>query len=643
MELAELATYADEKYHIREEHKWAEFPGFSVLCEPVTGKWLALLMRQWDSDLGTEIEVCDIKCGPLESALLSRPFLAQPFRMRGPKWVGVRFGKQTETATVCDLFDTALASEKGLLTLAQNRGTAQMVRSYAETPLPAWSAQTAWTDTALPEKIREMRKLETEPPTGDIWRKYKLFCIQGKFMEDYEDNAPWNGVYHHYYPSYRDLTNSQLRGFFTWRTWVRHGEYRRTPNAFAYLYIYELLNGFGVSSPKESFQRLQEFKAGYLDAGFGDKIMESHLSRWMMEYSVVQNLPAEVTKRYLPPWIQETDQALVALMKPDSRTDEELYAALLFFAQEKLSASIVVTQHGERGKALFAKSWREAIALSSREAPEKSVFNGCFGPQCRFKWKPLFNAFCFSVYRLEKLDYALNEVHSFQCRNGSWEELKYPGLSYQDSRFFGFLHETDRRLRQYLKTGHALRKKPDEAWATPFVDAAIRADQRAVAEAAKPKIDIDLSGLEQIRQEALITQNSLLTDEEKLAPSQTDERTSPAPPAIKLIQVAQSMPAEEAETPPCPATAPAPVRITSGPSASPLDSLHTQILQLLLHGDSPAGLMQSHRMMPSIVADLINEALFDEIGDNAIDNTDDILSLVEDYREDVARIVGEHL
>ena len=28
MELSELAAYAQDKYHIREEHKWAEFPGF---------------------------------------------------------------------------------------------------------------------------------------------------------------------------------------------------------------------------------------------------------------------------------------------------------------------------------------------------------------------------------------------------------------------------------------------------------------------------------------------------------------------------------------------------------------------------------------------------------------------------------------
>ena len=63
MDLAGLTAYAREKYHISEQHKWADFPGFSVLADPATGKWAALLMRQWDSEAGEQIERCDIKCG----------------------------------------------------------------------------------------------------------------------------------------------------------------------------------------------------------------------------------------------------------------------------------------------------------------------------------------------------------------------------------------------------------------------------------------------------------------------------------------------------------------------------------------------------------------------------------------------------
>ena len=63
MELSELTAYAEEKFHIHEQLKWDDFPGFSILADPGTGKWIALLMRQWDSDTGTEIQRCDLKCG----------------------------------------------------------------------------------------------------------------------------------------------------------------------------------------------------------------------------------------------------------------------------------------------------------------------------------------------------------------------------------------------------------------------------------------------------------------------------------------------------------------------------------------------------------------------------------------------------
>ena len=44
--------------------------------------------------------------------------------------------------------------------------------------------------------------------------------------------------------------------------------------------------------------------------------------------------------------------------------------------------------------------------------------------------------------------------------------------------------------------------------------------------------------------------------------------------------------------------------------------------------------------MPSIAADTVNEALFDEIGDNVLECDGDTLTLVEDYRDDVLDLLG---
>ena len=44
--------------------------------------------------------------------------------------------------------------------------------------------------------------------------------------------------------------------------------------------------------------------------------------------------------------------------------------------------------------------------------------------------------------------------------------------------------------------------------------------------------------------------------------------------------------------------------------------------------------------MASIVTDAINEALFDEIGDNVLECEDDTISIIEDYREDIINLLG---
>ena len=93
MELSELTAYAEKKFHMQEQHNWSDFPGFSVLADQNTGKWVALLMRQWDYNTGTEIQRCDIKCGQRSLTEISASYLSLPFRMKGKKWVGVKFEK----------------------------------------------------------------------------------------------------------------------------------------------------------------------------------------------------------------------------------------------------------------------------------------------------------------------------------------------------------------------------------------------------------------------------------------------------------------------------------------------------------------------------------------------------------------------
>jgi len=830
LELSDLAAYAREKHDIQEQHKWADFPGFSVLAEPETGKWAALLMRQWDGDSGTELQHCDIKCGQQCLAGIRVPWLTRPFRMKGQNWVGVIFDSRTDPEIVFRLFDRAVGmirqrraytviledlrgNTKGLYhdtalpPKGQYRKKAPALKgAYRDTALPpkgqyrdsvlppkgpdgqkkeapdpagkgvsagtgpapglsapglpapglpapglsipglsAPGSTEAWTRDffreadrtgrysstdlpQIPQKIRDMMRLY-EYQGESLEAKSRNFYRQGKFMEDYEDDAPWTGEYRRYFTTYHDLHLPQLRGYFTWRTALRKGQFRPIASSLAYMYIYELLCGIGTSSPEDSLRKMREFEKGFLDSGIGDTFMRRNLHRWMLDYAVIHNVPVETARLYELPAVAERDLQLAVLKAPEDHSDEEIFASLCAFGGKKLPQSPVITANEEKGKHLFAALWRyltdrygagerttEKASSLPAEREDAAIFTACFGVRKKSPWKPLSNALHWEEDRPREAVYVLNACRTYRCHEGEWEEERYENPYFAKDRLQGLLHAADRSFRRYLKTGHYLRAKAEEAWAEPWIEAVIAADREAQEKAqieaerkaALDRIRIDLSGLEKIRQDSLITRDSLLTEEERGEAGEHFYQTRPdteavpkhvpenppqgeaqdtvpeIPPQGGAQQAVPERPLQEAaqeavpeslvqggvqeavpESPPqSGARDVVPERPVQsgmqedhpgktiegreepaggiGPEAGEpltiggLDLLHTQILRTLLEDQPVDDLIRTRHLMPAIVADTINEGLFDEIGDNVLECEEDHLILIEDYREDLA-------
>ena len=602
MQMTELVAYAREKYQIEEQHKWADFPGFSVLCHPRTGKWIALLMRQWDTERGEEIERCDLKCGGSSLLRFSRPYISSPIRMRGNKWLDIAFDNRTERDVVFDLFDQAITEGTGHgYTIVLGSALPGGEERYQETALPFAGSSFKAEKEELPDRLREMRRLYEygrESPAA----RARNFYRQAVFMQDYEDDLPWTGDFVCYFPTYHDLTTRQLRGYFTWRSKLRKGDIQPIATSAAYLYIYELLNGIGAASPEESLQKLREFEKGYLDSGIGDKRMRSNLRRWMLEFAVLHDLSPALARQAADKEMIERDAALTVLRAPENHSDEEVFTALCCLGGKKTESSPVTAYQAEKGEALFAKSWRKASAYIWEG---KDLFALCFGEKKTRQWYPLSNAVYYEQTRQPDRSYSLDDCRSYRCRNGIWQTESYEKPAFDKGRLQGFLHETDARLRRYLKTGRYLRENPADAWAIPYIDAVIEEDKKAVIEAARPKITIDLSGLEQIRRDAATTRESLLTEDE------IEEIAEAAPPAA------------ENET-----------------GDFPLDPVQVQILRALLEERDAAEILRAHHLMPSMTADAINEALFDEIGDTVLLCEEDQLLLVDDYIEELKELLG---
>ena len=614
MQLSELISYAREKYQIEEQHKWTDFPGFSVLTEPHTGTWVALLMRQLDYETGCAIERCDLKCGKASLSEYRKTWLSHPLRMRGDKWVSIAFEEDTEPDIVFRLFDRAVTSgeQRGFTFILDSMRTASAETTHHDTPLPFAGSSSQPEKEAVPERIREMRRLyEYGRETPET--QAANFCRQGIFMADYEDDVPWSGDFSSYFPTYHDLRTQQLRGYFTWRGNVRKGIYSPVPVSVAYLYLYELLNQIGTASPEDSLRKMQDFECGYLDAGYGDERMRQYLRRWMLEFSILYGLPAETIRQVADPELLKGDEALSVLRDPAGHPDETLFEAIIFYAGKKLPQSPVLSKDPQRGIRLFCAVWRTASAQFRQHGTD--LFTLCFGEQTVRPWRPLASAVYHPQVRPDDGDFELDPCRIYRCRNGLWKVISYEALFFDKNRFQGLFHAADQRFRRYCKTGHPLREVSSESWALPYIETVIEEDRRTVLEASKPKITLDLSGLDRIRQDAQHTRDSLLTEEE----------------------LAEFRRIEEPASPPVSPVGSVPEELLPG---LPLDPLPLQILRMLLRGEPVAPLIRENRLMPSILADTINEALFDEIGDTVLLCENDDLSLVEVYRDELTQLLG---
>ncbi|MBQ8093542.1 MAG: TerB N-terminal domain-containing protein [Clostridia bacterium] len=647
MELHELAVYAREKYHIFEEHKWKDFPGYSVLVDPNTQKWVALLMRSWNSDRGEHTELCDLKCGQQTLLELDRPYLSKPFRMNGEKWIGVVFDDRTEPEVIYRLFERALfyGEQRGYTMVLDM--PEQVQDSYAGTPLPQDGRN--YIDFG---RIRDMRRMGLGNRPDET-----LFYRQALFMADYEpEYAPVqfspkvdNGSIR----SYNELGVSDLYGYFCWRAKVRRDELTDAPKSFYFLYGYELINGIGAERPEAVFELLCRYYqlCKNADNTWGKPIIE--LKRWITDYAVIHGLPPEPLHAYEDSFRALRDRMLLVLRNPREQTDEAIVKALGYFDQKTLDRARSLEKSRETATHLYAAFWRRGIDGIP------GFFERFFGTRRQFPKTMMYGGVYLDRGPFTERTYELNPCRSFVYSQGSWQEIRYDVLYFDKEAFSLFLHESERQIRGYLGTGRNLKQKSGINWAVPIMVAVLEDERRAAEEAAKPKISIDLNGLERIRQDAEVTRDSLLTDEEMekdglaewAGPPDNDNCSDDRPESPDfVINGSAEMESIPAAVQPDRPGGKVPVG-TAGQSRMPpapegtdgcpdgLTGQDVEILRILLQGGDAGGLLQAVQRMPSVAADEINEALFDRIGDNVVEWDGTVLSLVEDYREDLMQIL----
>ena len=654
MRLSELISYARERHHIEELHKWREMLGLSVLVSPASGKWIALLMRERDAG-GRIRERCDLKYSAFRE-LPARDYLTQGFRM--PGWLGVRFGAETERAFLLHVFDLAVEEE------------AEKVEGYyRETAIPGRSE--------LPARIEAIYACED-------------FLSAARAMEDYEDDCPFAGTVPLYQPEYRDLTPNELRGYFTWRAALRRGEFSPHCDAFVYLYLSELMLGVGAANAAEALDCMDAFASASFSAGYGSEALQRNFKNWRFEYAVLNRVDAARVREYENPALRHWDEALTVLREPEKQSDEAVFAALAELGGKKLTEARSVKGLGDKAAFYYAAIWRSSAPL---------LFAACFGNLRMREWRPFsdaprLKAVCENAG--QGFSYQLNELRSFAATGNGFTEYCYLRQQFDSKRFFAFLKEADTALRVRFLRGKASKDMSatqdialQEAFSRAFAscEAAEAAQKLAAVPVRREKL-ADIRAAAEITTAALLTEAETGAEREELLRREAEKNCGLAElingeeskqTGNAFAQSESAVCAEKAEdtaehtetlqAASCAVgkqgyegttsqteeihVAAAGLNLSELANGSEtaqtdqagrteiLDALERRCLAALLRGESVRAELRAAHCLTSLFAERVNEKLYERFQDICLESEGEELFLVPDYREELETLLRE--
>lgn len=454
----------------------------------------------------------------------------------------------------------------------------------------------------LPPLLMAARSMELTSITGWPAREI-IFVKQAKLLANFEDDYPIPEMPARYYPTYQSLTDPELRGYFSWRAKLRHGDLQKAPSAYAFLYIYELLNQVGVTSPMEGYEKLKSFASVY---GSLDETVLPYLNRWLFDYVLYYDLPQAL--------LQDSPQAafdrnLMVFQDIGQYDAPQIVEAVKFFAPRWLGRSRFYAQNTRDMDAVIAGVLR-GIHSHFATRTKKNMVEQYFGP-CRAHQVALFDSAVFlDKYKAPDREVILDPLCVYRCRNGFWTAVKYAPSSRGNPKLEGLMKTVDSVMREMYHDRHPVKPEVDTKWILSLIAGEIqRLLEEKKAQDAK-KLHLNYGMLDRIREDAALTRDKLIVDEE--ADFSCEEPEAPAPAV---------------ESP------------FSDSGGSPLTPQETRFLRCLLYG---GGLdwVRAEGLLLSVLTDSVNEKLYDTFGDTVL-TQEDRPGVIEDYLENLKEMVPQ--
>lgn len=616
MNTDELLSYAIRHFGKNSISEVNDNPNLVAFSSPITKNWFALL------NLDPKNKSLNINCGDFAITIKDLPGFSPSSLIKEDKWVEVSLGlsnqkikKALEYAFKIALMSKKRPNPEKLIYIPDTQNDEESVYHEQKLNFKNWKRSSNilrketksteekinlnFEDTQLvPKEIKKMIDSYQYSLPGSICREQN-FYLQGKLMASYEDHYEGKQSFLRYYPTYHDLTVGQARTYFTWRTKIRQNIYEKISDSYAYIYLYELLNGIGIKNPEAGLDKLITFNKNYAQK-FSPE-MGAYLERWICDYIIFYNINKTNNTFFVKE--QTNDKKYEQLLYPDQFSNHEVAESLIKLSNYKIRNCPLYKKSIEKFEYLLVLIWHKILDLRN------DGFD-FFTSYIAYKNQMTIQLFSAAVFnhQLEPqtTSYEIDQIRKYfyDEEKNTWYCESYWGLTGQKSIMGNFLHEVDREIRLCFNLGRNLKPRKIEKHYLKAIRDGIKEYQIEEQKLKQPKIEFNLSQLSTIREDAAGTRDSLLTEEELQA--EQEEREQIEETVVNDEQEDYGLSSEEMAT-----------------------------IILLLKGKDLNKYLKEHHLMAAVIIDNINEKLFDEFGDNVIEFINDIPTVIEDYQEDL--------
>lgn len=638
MRLAEVADYIQSKYDI--EASYVDLAGQTLAAVTVPGanESFALLLKKDGR------ETVELKCGSLAKFLAAQPAFGPAVFMQDPAWISVDLANPAlNNRFFYKTLDSAYQSSRPL-EVAKNedinrRESSEEIENSQEHEIyllddegedfqeevipkrPAFFKDSDF-DRLLAEKSKPVspegiKQMQEAYDYLAIPRRESNFYRQGMLMANYEDDFAQMVPINKQRPVYHDLTVDQLRSYFSWRTKFRQGKYKPASAAYVYLLASELVCQIGVKDKADGLRQLRLLFAKCAEQkDISTGWQQKHI---LQNYLVYYGFPLEEIR---PDFDDELMRGEVYhnLLSGEA-SGQELYQAICCLSAYLPKNNPLLKKEPEKFYELLAQVWQK-VRLNPYQLLKLLI-----GEKTTLPVEMFADAVFFSLDPVKDAEIILAPGLVYRCQGGQWSNEVYWPSSRQRQLLANFMHEFDRLSRQAFKQGRALKEKELPPAFKQAIMQGIADYQEIMAERARPKVKINMASLDQIRADAAETKESLLTEEERqLEAEEAEKNTSESNKQASESSAAEEKLAKDIDE--------------SAASDLGLDENEEQLLLALFSGQPYQDFLRQRHLLLSVVVDQINEKIFDEIGDAVIDCDGQKAEIVEDYRSDLADLLG---